>query len=371
MRFCIGGRLHALLLRSGLALLCVVVSLPGCINIQKDTITKGRFKYTEALRDSWEEQMLFNIVSLRYAEVTAFLDVESLITQYGLETSAGFLGGRGNRGTDTYLGNLGGAWSERPTITYAPVEGREFAYSMLRPMSPSEVFALINAGWNAERSLRLIVKSVNGVYAIDPATRELQPEFLEILQSFKQLQDAGALGIRQDFSEEGVRTFIYLREGNEQARVQQASSVLADSLRIGEEYTAQALDPSRGLEVQFGPYIGDPAAIVLQTHSVMDILVDTASFIDVPQEHVDEQRTMPNRYSETLDTPARPPIRILSSVEEPADATVSVYDRDYWYYIDDRDLESKKAFSFLMILLQLQASREAGKGPVITIGTGN
>ncbi len=371
MRVCIVSGLRTLLVRGGLAVLCVAGAIPGCISIQRDTITEGRFKYTQAMRDSWEEQMLFNIVSLRYAEVTAFLDVESLITQYGLETSAGFLGGRGNRGSDTYLGNVSGAWSERPTITYSPVEGREFSYSMLRPMSPSEVFALINAGWNAERSLRLIVKSVNGVYASDPATRELQPEFMDILQAFKQLQDAGALGIRQDFSEQGVRTYIYLREGNEGPGVREASRKLADSLRIGDASIEAALDPSRGLEVQFGPYIGDPAAIVLQTHSVMDILVDTASFVDVPQEHVDEQRTMPNRYSETLDTPARPPIRILSSLDEPEAASVSVYDRDYWYYIDDRDLESKKAFSFLMILLQLQASRETGKGPVITIGTGN
>ena len=371
MRVCSGKRLNASLLCSGLLVLCIVGLVPLVINIQQDTITEGRFKYTQALRDSWEEQMLFNIVSLRYAEVTAFLDVESLITQYGVETSAGFLGGRGNRGTDTYLGNVGGAWSERPTITYSPLEGREFAYSMLRPMSPSEVFALINAGWNAERALRLIVKSVNGIYAMDPGTRELQLEFVEVLQAFKQLQDAGSLGIRQDFSEQGVRTFIYLRDENIENGVSEAARRLADRLRIGDAYTDSALDPSRGLEIQFGPYIGDPSAIALQTHSVMDILVDTASFIEVPEEHVQDQRTTPNRNNDPTDTPARPPILILSSAEEPEAASVSVFDRDYWYYIDDRDLESKKAFSFLMILLQLQASREAGKGPVITIGTGN
>jgi hypothetical protein len=353
-----------------LVLLCLTVAGAGCLQVQQDMIIKGRFKYTEAIRDSWEEQMLFNIVSLRYGGATAFLDVESLITQYGIETTGGILGGRGDRGFNTFLGNLSAVRSERPTITYAPLEGRAFALSMLTPISPAEVFGLINAGWNAERSLRLILKSVNALSATHPGTRDLHPDFLEVLQAFKELQDQGALGIRQDYSEETVRTFVYLQGGGDKPAVQEAARILGDSLRIGPEFIPLAFDPAHGLEIVFGPYLGDPSTVTLQTHSVMDILVDIAAFIAVPEEHVREGRTQRNLSYDERDPLTRPPVRILTSHDEPEAAMVSLHDRDTWFYIDDRDIESKKSFSFLMILRQLQASHEAGRRPLVTIGTG-
>ncbi|MEJ2088323.1 MAG: hypothetical protein P8Y69_07580, partial [Gammaproteobacteria bacterium] len=157
--------------RCRISLLSVLALLAaGCLNIGPSTIVQDRFRYNQAIRDSWEEQMLTNMVAIRYGESPVFLNISSVIAQYGLETSANVAAGMnsGFGGSETLEGGGRAVWSERPTITYTPVEGQDFAVNLLTPISPTEIFALIEAGWNAERSLRLLLKSINGVSAYDP-----------------------------------------------------------------------------------------------------------------------------------------------------------------------------------------------------------
>ena len=66
----------------------------------------------------------------------------------------------------------------------------------------------------------------------------------------------------------------------------------------------------------------------------------------------------------------RPLIRIQSSSEKPRDAFVSIPYRDFYFWIDDRDLGSKKIFSFLMFVFTLVETGEKGTAPVVTIPTG-
>jgi hypothetical protein len=66
----------------------------------------------------------------------------------------------------------------------------------------------------------------------------------------------------------------------------------------------------------------------------------------------------------------RPLMRIQSSSGKPGDAFVSVPYRNSYFWIDDRDLFSKKIFSFLMFVFTLVETGEKGPAPVITIPTG-
>ena len=55
---------------------------------------------------------------------------------------------------------------------------------------------------------------------------------------------------------------------------------------------------------------------------------------------------------------------------EPRDAFVAAaYDGD-WFWIDNRDLATKRVFSFVMLLLSLSESSKPGQPPVITIPAG-
>lgn len=66
----------------------------------------------------------------------------------------------------------------------------------------------------------------------------------------------------------------------------------------------------------------------------------------------------------------RPPVRVRSGTNPPGDSFVAVKNRGTWFWIDESDLESKRIFSFLMVLLSLSESGEEGAGPIVTVGTG-
>jgi hypothetical protein len=74
-----------------------------------------------------------NIVRSRYLEVPVFLTVSSVLTQYEYERSAGIgaILEFGDATTDRGTGETNLRFSERPTITYLPIEGQEFSAHLL------------------------------------------------------------------------------------------------------------------------------------------------------------------------------------------------------------------------------------------------
>lgn len=58
---------------------------------------------------------------------------------------------------------------------------------------------------------------------------------------------------------------------------------------------------------------------------------------------------------------------IHSGTQNPQDAFVTVPYRGHWFWIDDRDLKSKRAFSAMLLLFTLADTAEKEPLPVITI----
>jgi hypothetical protein len=66
-----------------------------------------------------------------------------------------------------------------------------------------------------------------------------------------------------------------------------------------------------------------------------------------PAVHVEEKRVNPSMPEEMVQGILVPPlIRIHSSPDKPGDAFATVPYRNYWFWIDDRDMRSKVLFSF-------------------------
>jgi hypothetical protein len=61
-----------------LALVLAAPAISGC-GVGPRTVAPDRFDYTEALSASWKQQMLVNMVKLRYGDTPVFLDVASVI----------------------------------------------------------------------------------------------------------------------------------------------------------------------------------------------------------------------------------------------------------------------------------------------------
>jgi len=131
------------------------------------------------------------------------------------------------------------------------------------------------------------------------------------------------------------------------------------------------LDPgAREFRVGYGSVASDKEIAIL-TRSALEILVDLSSFITVPEEHIAERRVSPTAAAEEGPAgPVRPLIQIKSSRDRPADAFVAVSYRDFWFWIDDRDVSSKRMFSFIMFVFALVEPGSKDAPPVLTIPTG-
>ena len=109
--------------------------------------------------------------------------------------------------------------------------------------------------------------------------------------------------------------------------------------------------------------------VALLTRSITEILTDISSTVEVPAEHVAEKRVPPTMESEGEGVKG-PLIRILCSREKPGDDFAAVPYRDRWFWIDDRDYQSKKLFSFLMFVMTLTETGGKEGAPIVTISAG-
>lgn len=108
--------------------------------------------------------------------------------------------------------------------------------------------------------------------------------------------------------------------------------------------------------------------VAVLTRSIMEIIIEMASRIDVPDEHVAEGRTYATGPEVgSGEGQVLPFSRVHSGREKPEHVFVAIHNRGYWYWIDDRDRFSKIHFSFLMILFSLTETGTAPQAPLITV----
>src|SRR5271165_3417468 len=135
--------------------------LSGCVGPKAVRYT--RMQYNEVIRDTNDQQLLLNIVRLRYADSPVFIDLPSITSQFEAAGRGNYLGGTGNQfhgHTNLGLGEL--SLRDTPTLSYHPREGRELAKAMLTPLS-ADLFIVVNAGADIEQLLLMTVSDINDV----------------------------------------------------------------------------------------------------------------------------------------------------------------------------------------------------------------
>ena len=148
-----------------IAIASALFLIAGCAAQGAKRVPRDRFDYNAAIAQSTREQMLMNIVRSRYLEVPVFLTVSSVLTQYEYERSAG-LGALlefGEHTTDRGIGETNLRFSERPTITYLPIEGQEFSAHLLSDIPSELFFAAAQAGWPVDVFMRIGIQRLGTV----------------------------------------------------------------------------------------------------------------------------------------------------------------------------------------------------------------
>lgn len=385
-----------MLVRS-LSLLSLLALLStGCVSVGPKTIPHARYDYNEAMTRSFKEQLLLNLVRLRYRDVPLFLEVGSIVAQYelsgGVAASSDLEGG----------GSLGAGFdvSESPTITYLPLSGEEFARRLLTPMSPATLVRLSQSGWSIERILLCCVHQVgplrNAPSAAGP-TPARAPDFErfhELAAALRELQSAGLLeaelvaplqpaGKSEDEAkEEPASILLYLHPDRPSCRaeaeppsreVPAAWLRAADLLGLpeGERREGAVLLTTRGTGDTGCPAV--PRAPI-SGRSLLATLFYLSQAVETPVEH--RERAW---VTDTLDAAGAPfdwsrvtgrLLRIGTSDERPQHPYAAVRYRGRWFYVDESWPDSKSTFILLTYLFALQDTGDAGQGPLLTITSG-
>jgi hypothetical protein len=352
-------------------LLLTALVTAGCASIGPGTVTRDRFDYTGAVAESWKTQMLLNLVKLRYGDTPVFLDVGQIVSGYTMQGTFSALGTvfstsgvvPGVPNSSVTLGAQG-QYTDRPTITYTPLAGERFARSLMTPIPPAALLSMIQAGNPVDVVLRLAVHVVNGLdnrFGGELRARPADPEFYVLLERLRRIQLSGAIGLRVRRIDREEAVLMTLRQKVD-------PSLEADMLAVRQ---LLGLDPAgREFQVVYGAVAANDTQIAILSRSILEILIDLSSFIVVPEAHVADRRVTPTAEPEEGPSgPLRPLIRIGSSPERPADAFLAVPYRGYWFWIDDRDMGSKRLFSFLMFMFTLVETGGKDAAPVLTIPT--
>ena len=346
-----------------LIFLLPVVFLPACSPVGPNTIPRDRFEYTDAISESWKKQMLLNIVKIRYADAPVFLEVSSVISQYALETELQASLRFDARNNQFLFGR--GKYTDRPTITYNPLTGEKFTREVLTPIAPTAILTLIQGGWPIDRVLEICVKSINRIdnRAGSPAfLREADPKFYKLTSELRAIQKQGGVGVRIEQKEGNLTSIIFFEHGGDE-QMKQRLSRLKELLDLSPDTNEYVLVSGRTPRSQ--------TELAIQSRSLMEIMLELSTYIDVPQKDLDEGRILPTlNLSVEESAGIIPPIRIYSSTDKPADAYLSVRYRDHWFYIDDKQPRSKGMLMFVMILFSFAETGGPSAAPIVTIPAG-
>jgi hypothetical protein len=129
--------------KTSILLLCgIALMATGWLHpkIGPQSLPRDRALYSSGLSDSWKEQMLLNIVKLRYVDAPTFIDVGSIVSSYTLSETATAAGTivPGAPASNAAIG-LGGTFSNSPTITFTPLTGSKFIQGLLTPTTNGSI----------------------------------------------------------------------------------------------------------------------------------------------------------------------------------------------------------------------------------------
>lgn len=340
-----------------------VMTLAGCASMGPATVARDRFDYVESISDSWKRQMLLNLLKVRYTDAPVFLDVTSVISSYEFRGELGVFGQEAPEGRagDSFLGAAAnGTYTDRPTITYAPLSSDKFAKALMSPFPVSGIVLLLQAGYPADSVLRVCTNSINGLnnrYG-GRGERGGDPKFHELITLLRAAQDRGELTMysRKEHDEQTMMLSLKrMSDSGSETRNQRITDLLE-------------LDDEAGdFSLVYGARPRSHSEIAIQSRSMMQVLIDLSSYVDVPARDIAEGRVYSPRLNEASEKLFPALLHVHSSDSPPKDAHVAVRYRDGWFYIDDRDHESKAAFNFLMLLFSLTETGTTQAAPIVTV----
>jgi hypothetical protein len=342
------------------------LALTGCMHLGPSTVAVDRFDYSEAIADSWKQQTLLNIVKIRYMDLPVFMDVASIVAGYSLQTGVTVNGvSSSERAVQGDYASISGQaiYTDRPTITYVPMTGEKFLRGLITPIDPKNIFSLLQSGYAADFILGMAVESLNGVRnrtAAGGTVREADPEFIRALELLREIQAAGAFGMRvEEDKVKGSTGVVFFRREDVPADIAEKGAEIRRLLKLPPDQQKFVLT--------YSPVRGAESELAVNSRSMLQIMQAFASYTDVPEAHLQEHSAWPSTENATAAEGRQQGVRIHSSMEKPAGAFAAVHYRGYWFWVDNGDLQTKRALTVVMFFFTLADTGGGEKLPLITI----
>lgn len=348
------------------------VSLAACVSPRgAETISPSGYAYNQAIAQTKSEQLLLNLVRLKYRDAIVFMDIDGVTTQhqYGGSFSAENLFPFRNAANGSALLIPGVSVSERPTIVYKPIDSSQFAQDLLAPIAPETIVLLANSGWSIERLLACCVERL-GQLSNAPSASGPTPDTIPNNAEFRQ-----AASLMRDLQkQELVRV----------ERMPEIDSASAETYLLIEADGSPDCETLRGLlssEACSMRYrlvakggILKRQELFAQTRTVLGALYALSHAVETPVAHESDGLTTKSRVltSQTPDWASFTSglFQVKSGSSAPPSAAVKVFYRDHWFWIADEDLESKTTFNLVLFLLALQSAASDGVSPLLTLDAG-
>src|SRR5271157_750481 len=275
------------------AAVALAFSAVACTSIGPGTVPHDRIDYASAIGNSWKEQTLLNIVKLRYSDMPIFLEVAQVIAGYQVQSAIGssFTAGNFNASlvgpfTATGSANAAGTYTDRPTVIYQPLTGVDFLKRLMTPVPTSSVLFMLQSGYSAERIIPIILDSINGLNnESNRLRRPADPKFTRLVELMREGQLAGAIQIRIERPKAGDESSVFVFGPSKDPQLAEKGRELKSLLGLKPDL--------RELRVNYGGYSGKDDEIDMMTRSMLQIMLEFAAIVQVPQSDVAQGKAGP------------------------------------------------------------------------------
>ena len=126
-----------------LTLVTLTALFAGCV-FGPHTLRRSRVQYNQAIQRTQDEQLLLNLVRLRYCDTPQFLEVSSVSSQFVFDGSGDISNTFINaRGWDSLRFGFDAGYTAKPTINFQPLQGEDFVQRLFTPIPLDRVISLL------------------------------------------------------------------------------------------------------------------------------------------------------------------------------------------------------------------------------------
>ncbi|MCB9911397.1 MAG: hypothetical protein H6827_00225 [Planctomycetes bacterium] len=187
-------------LMRNLALLAILLPLCGC-RVTQQQIERRHWDLNDSIRRTHTEQLLLNIVRLRYDDTPYFLQVSSVSSQFSAGQSANVSGTIPDGGASVLGLGASISYSESPVVTWSLPDSREFLGRMMAPMGADQLTVLAQSGYDPQRVLQAGIKKINSLRNMDFTVAQglvvpdTYAQFIEVLRLIQELRKDGLVDL--------------------------------------------------------------------------------------------------------------------------------------------------------------------------------